>query len=113
VGLDVELIRIEQMGTSPRRRRSVELAAVGDTRFRFAEAVERAQHRGSTPMLDRIDLYGTLELSWDEMPQFLGELGQLLAVAVDDREREVLEAVQRLGERCREDRNLALRLVGD
>lgn len=64
-------------------------------------------------MLDRIDLYGTLELSWDEMPQFLGELGQLLAVAVDDREREVLEAVQRLGERCREDRNLALRLVGD
>jgi len=25
-------------------------------------------------MLDRIDLHGTLELSWDEMPQFLGEL---------------------------------------
>jgi hypothetical protein len=91
----------------------VELAVVGDTRFRFAEAVERGQHSGSTPMLDRIDLYGTLELTWDEMPQFLGELGQLLAVAVDNREREVLEAVQRLGERCREDRNLALRLIGD
>jgi hypothetical protein len=62
-------------------------------------------------MLDRVDLYGTLDLTWDEMPQFLGELGQLLAAAVNDREREVLEAVQRLGERCREDRNLALRLI--
>jgi hypothetical protein len=113
VGLDVELFRIEQDGTSPRRRRSVELAAVGDTRFRFAEAVERAQHGGSTPMLDRIDLYGTLELSWDEMPQFLGELDRLLGMAVDGGEREVLKAVYSLGERCRDDRNLGLRLVGD
>lgn len=64
-------------------------------------------------MLDRIDLYGTLELSWDEMPQFLDELAQLVAAAVNDQERDVLEAVQRLGERCRADRNLALRLVGD
>lgn len=86
---------------------------VGDTRFRFAKAVERAQHKGSTPMLDRIDLYGTLELSWDEMPQFLGELDQLLVVAADDQEREVLAAVHRLGERCSADRDLALRLVGD
>jgi hypothetical protein len=112
VGLDVELVRIEQPGTSPRRRQSVELAAVGDTRFLFAESVEQAQHGGSTPMLDRIDLYGTLELSWDEMPQLLGELGQLLAVAVNDQEREVLEAVLRLAEWCRDDRNLALRFVG-
>jgi hypothetical protein len=57
--------------------------------------------------------YGTLELSRDEMPQFLGELEKLRAVAVDDQEREVLEAVHRLAERCREDRGLAIRLVGD
>jgi hypothetical protein len=113
VGLDVELVRIEQVGTGPRRRQSVELAAVGDTRFRFAEAVGRAQHGGSTPMLDRIDLYGTLELSYDEMAQFLDELSQLLVAAANDREREVLEAVQRLAERCRDDRDLALRLIGD
>ncbi|GIM91286.1 hypothetical protein [Paractinoplanes toevensis] len=113
MGLDVELCRIEQAGTSQRHRRTVELAMVGDTRFRFAEAVQRAQHGGSTPMLDRIDLYGTLELSWDEMPQFLGELDHLLAIAEDDREREVLEAVYGLGERCRDDRSLALRLIGD
>ena len=98
MGLDVELLRIEQAGTSPRRRKTVELAAVGDTRFRFAEAVEQAQHSGWTPMLDRIDLSGTLELSRDEMPQLLGELDQLLAAAIDDQEREVLVAVHRLGE---------------
>jgi hypothetical protein len=113
MGLDVELLQIEQEGTSPRRRKSVEIAWVGDTRFRFAEAVGRAQHKGSTPMLDRVDLYGTLELSWDEMPQFLGELDQLLASATNDLKREVLAAVHRLGERCSADRNLALRFVGD
>jgi hypothetical protein len=64
-------------------------------------------------MFDRLDLDGTLEFSSDEMPQFLGELDPLLSAAVDEREREVLEAVWRLAERCREDRNLAIRFVGD
>ena len=86
---------------------------VADTRLRFAAAVERAQHGGSMPLLDRIDLYGTLELSSDEMPQFLGELDPLLSAAADEREREVLEAVRRLAERCCDDRNLAIRFVGD
>jgi hypothetical protein len=65
-------------------------AAVGDTRFRFAKAVERAQHNGWASMLDRIELYGTLELSWHEMPQLLEELHQLLLVSIDDQERTVL-----------------------
>jgi hypothetical protein len=64
-------------------------------------------------MLDRIDIYGMLELAWNEMPQFLGELDQLLARAADPAEREVIEAVRRLAERCRDDQELALRLVGD
>ena len=64
-------------------------------------------------MLDRVDLYGTLELSWDEMQQFLGELDQVLTSAVDDGELEVLAAVYGLGELCRDDRSLGLRLVGD
>ncbi|MFC7532339.1 hypothetical protein [Actinoplanes sp. GCM10030250] len=113
MGLDGELFAFEQQDTGPRRRRTIELAVVGDTRFRFAEAVERAQHRGSTPMLDRIDLYGTLELSSDEMPQFLSELEQMPAAAVDDGEHQLIEAVRSLAERCRDDRGLALRLVGD
>lgn len=64
-------------------------------------------------MLDRIDPYGTLELFSDEMPQFLSELDHMLARTVDNGERQVIEAVRSLAERCREDRHLALRLVGD
>ena len=64
-------------------------------------------------MLDRVDLYRTLDLSCAEMPQFLSELTHLLAVAVDRHDLEVLEAVRGLGERCRADRSLELRLVGD
>ncbi len=64
-------------------------------------------------MLDRIDVYGTLELASNEMPQFLLELDQLLARAADPGEREVLEAVRSLAERCRDDSHLALRFVGD
>jgi len=104
VGLDVELFAFEQEGTSPRRRRTIELAVVSDSRFQFAQAVDRAQHRGSNPMLDRVDLYGTLELSSDEMPQFLSELQQMLAAAPDDREHQVIQAVRSLAERCRDDR---------
>ncbi|GAA4609242.1 hypothetical protein GCM10023107_90660 [Actinoplanes octamycinicus] len=113
VGLDVELFMFEQEGTSFQRRRSVELATVGDTGFRFAQAVERAQRRRSTPMLDRIDPYGAMELSSGEMPQFLSELDQMLTAAVDQGERKVIEAVRNLAERCSNDQNLALRLVGD
>lgn len=57
-------------------------------------------------MLDRIDLHGTLEPSWEGMPQLLGQSDSLLAMAVDGGEREVLEAVYRLGERCRDDQSL-------
>jgi hypothetical protein len=113
VGLDVELVDIAQPSTTPSGAQYVPLASIADTRFRFAEAVERAQRRGSAPMLNRIDLYGTLELRSDEMPQLLSELDQLLADPVDDGERTVLTAVQRLASRCRDDDDLALRFLGD
>jgi hypothetical protein len=47
------------------------------------------------------------------MPQFLAELAQLVSATVNDQEREVLEALQRLSERCRADHNLAFRLAGE
>ncbi|GIF76892.1 hypothetical protein Asi02nite_64100 [Asanoa siamensis] len=62
-------------------------------------------------MLDRIDLYGTLELSHDEMPQLLAELSQLIAAS--EGELEVLRAIRRLAESCQEARELGLRFVGD
>jgi hypothetical protein len=54
-------------------------------------------------LLYRVDLYGTLELSSDEMPQFLSELEQVLAAAPDDGEHQVIEAVHSLAERCRDE----------
>ncbi|NJC69866.1 hypothetical protein HC031_09060 [Planosporangium thailandense] len=113
MGVDVELIRVEQQGTSPRRRRDTQVAVVADARGRFTEALERVQHGGKTPMLDRIDPYGLLELSPVEMPQFLGELSELVARAEGTAEHEVLAAVRRLAEACRDDSDLRLRLVGD
>jgi len=41
--------------------------------------------------------------------QFLSEPEHLLVASADDKERDVLEAVHRLGLRCRDDHNLALR----
>jgi len=113
MGVDVELMRAEQQDTSPRRRRDTQVSVVADVRDRFANALERVQHSGKTPMLDRISPYGLLELSPVEMPQFLGELDELVAREEGAAERDILAAVRRLAETCRDDRNLRLRLVGD
>ncbi|MCW3816336.1 hypothetical protein ONA91_17975 [Micromonospora sp. DR5-3] len=111
--MDVELVRVEQLGTSPRRRREHEVAVVGDPLFRFAALLERSQHAGRTPMLDRIDPYGSLELTPAEMNQFLGELDVLAALVEDIGERQVLDAVRGLAKRCLADPDLRLRFAGD
>ncbi|MEU5721863.1 hypothetical protein [Micromonospora sp. NPDC047738] len=113
MGVDVELVRVEQMGTSPRRRREREVAVVGDPGFQFAALLQHVQHAGRTPMLDRIDPYGSLELTPAEMAQFLGELDVLAAIVTDLGERQVLDAVRGLAEQCFADPKLRLRFVGD
>ncbi|WP_319461061.1 hypothetical protein [Micromonospora sp. RTP1Z1] len=113
MGVDVELIRVEQLGTSPRRRRDFEVAVVGDPHFRFAAVLERSQHGGRTPMVDRIDPYGLLELTPAEMTQFLGELDVLVANVQNVGERQVLDVIRGFAERCRVDSDLRLRFVGD
>lgn len=83
-----------------RRASDTRAAVVVDTCERFAGA-----------MLARISIYGTLELPSDEMPQLLGELDQLARAAGTAPTREVLEAVRRLADACRDDRCPALRFV--
>ncbi|PWU46268.1 hypothetical protein DLE60_16660 [Micromonospora globispora] len=113
MGVDVELIRVEQLGTSPRHRRDFEVAVVGDVLFRFAAVLERSQHNGRTPMLDRIDPYGVLELTPAEMTQFIGELDVLVENVQNVGEHRVLDAIRGLAGRCLVDSDLRLRFVGD
>ncbi|MEU4334780.1 hypothetical protein AB0F59_09155 [Micromonospora lupini] len=113
MGVDVELIRVEQQGTSPRRRRDSQVTMVGDVLSLFTSVLERVQRHGRTPMLDRIDPYGLLELTSVEMPQFLSELDVLVEQAESAGEEKVLAAVRRLAETCRDDKALCLRFVGD
>src|SRR5262245_8567318 len=98
-GLDVELIQV--MATGSRRYQEVQLAVVGDWPGHFADVVGRVQHGGRTPMLSRLDLYGTCELTAAEMEQLLNEFAELDA-AVDAREERVVAAVRGLAERCRD-----------
>ncbi|GAA2188098.1 hypothetical protein [Micromonospora lupini] len=113
MGVDVELIRVEQQATNARRQRDSQVTTVGDVLFRFASVLERVQHHGRTPMLERIDPYGVLELSSVEMPQFLSELDVLVEQAESAGEEKVLAAVRRLAETCRDDEALCLRFIGD
>jgi hypothetical protein len=113
VGVDVELIRVAQRGTSPRRRRDTEVSVVGDSEDRLAAILMRVQHRGRTPMLARVGLYHDLELVSDDMLQLLGELDQLLAEVQNRAERDMVVEVKRLAEWCRDDRQLRLRFLGD
>jgi hypothetical protein len=64
-------------------------------------------------MVGRVDPYGDLVLTPVEMPKFVAELEQELAVSVTIVEREVLSAVRRLAECCATDSSTELHPQGD
>ncbi|WP_156325388.1 hypothetical protein [Nonomuraea sp. SBT364] len=114
VGVDAVLMRVDRAGTSPRRRRVVPAGpVVGDRADVFVRLVERARGRSGVPMLERVDPYGDLILTSEEMPQFLAGLDYLAGLAETAGERDILENVARLAAVCREDATLELHLVGD
>lgn len=73
MGVDVTLWRVEKTGSSPRRwrRHRVGMFLDGD------ESFARACAGSSQPMLTRVDTYGSLVLSSEEMEQFIAELRTL------------------------------------
>ncbi|MEN3535848.1 hypothetical protein AAH991_12095 [Microbispora sp. ZYX-F-249] len=71
MGVDVVLMRVEQRGTSPKRRTLAPVAVAPDPEEVFVRLVARVRGRGTHPMLERVDPYGSLILSPAEMPQFL------------------------------------------
>ncbi|WP_431903047.1 hypothetical protein [Nonomuraea sp. bgisy101] len=64
-------------------------------------------------MLERVDPYGDLILTSEEIPQLLAELDYLTGLAETAGERDVLANMARLAAVCREDAALELHLVGD
>lgn len=114
VGVDAVLMRVDQAGTSPRRRRVVPAGpVVADRDDIFVRLVDRARGRSKVPMLERVDPYDDLILTSAEMPQLLAELDFLTGLAESADERDVVADMARLAAVCGEDAALELHLVGD
>jgi hypothetical protein len=113
VGVDVELRHVIQEGTSPRRRKTKSVRRLVDPGGRFDALLHRVQHRGRTPMLDRIDPIKDLELTSSEMSQLLEELVVAEAEVNSPAERSVVLELRVLAEECGNDPRLTLNFVGD
>jgi hypothetical protein len=72
VGLNVELFSDERPEADQRCSQWDPFATVADPSAHLADAIERAQRDGPVTILDRIDLYGVLELRSDAMHRVAG-----------------------------------------
>jgi hypothetical protein len=111
VANDIELWQAVQAGTSPRRCHHTVVARLADPSLE--RALARAQDRGRTPMLDRIDPLKDLELGPADMPQLLQELAIVSPMLADGTERHAVDELAALAARCRDDRSLVLAFIGD
>jgi hypothetical protein len=100
MGVDIELVVVTRAGTSPRRRQRHVVRSLGDSSDVFARLLGRLTHRGRTPTLDRVDRCGSLELSSDEMPLLLAELGFMRAQTDDLGELAYLARLSDLARDC-------------
>ncbi|MEW9527749.1 hypothetical protein [Microbispora sp. NPDC049125] len=111
MGVDAVLVRVEQHGTSPKRRKLAPIAVAPDPKDVFVRLVGQVRGRGTHPMLERVDPYGSLILSPAEMPQFLAELARLPTSAAQD--VEAIRRLEDLARRCAADPATELHLDGD
>ncbi|MEU6840534.1 hypothetical protein ABZ930_01505 [Streptomyces sp. NPDC046716] len=109
MGVDVVLVEVEQRGTSSKKRRLTSVASVQDRGDLFSALCATS----SLPMLNRVDPYRSQILTSVEMPQFLSEIDVTRDLVKEQRERDVLEKVRELAERCAEATTLELHLEGD
>ncbi|MFH8487709.1 hypothetical protein [Streptomyces longisporoflavus] len=109
MGIDVELMQVTQRGSSPKTRRVEPVDAVQDEADLFAEMCVRS----SLPMLNRMDPYRTRILTAADMPQFIAEVDATRDMVTEQRERQRLQAIRALAERCSAGAGLELHLLGD
>lgn len=104
MAVDIELRRVVQAGTGPKRRTHTVVDRL------LATSLESALERscGRLPMLDRLDPVKDLELVPDDMPQLLRELGELGAVNRDE-----MAKLTAMAQQCRDSADLVLFFVGD
>ncbi|MCX5186682.1 hypothetical protein [Streptomyces sp. NBC_00268] len=109
MGVDVILMQINQKGTSPKRRQMEVLGIVPDGSDSFARMCAESE----TPMLQRVDPYGSLVLTAQQMEQFVQEAGLLRGRTASTPNISQLEQIKILAERCMGDSSLELHLEGD
>ncbi|WP_455352745.1 hypothetical protein [Streptomyces sp. SYSU K217416] len=109
MGVDVVLMQVHQPGTSPKRRQRQQVDVVLDGADTFARLCEKSQK----PMLGRVDPYGTLTLTVEDMPQFISELESLRESVGVASHKSLLESICHLARRCLDDPTLEISLEGD
>ncbi|WP_432167465.1 hypothetical protein [Streptomyces sp. bgisy031] len=109
MGVDVVLMQVTQRGTSPKKRQLITVECVQDGADIFSGLCVNS----SLPMLNRVDPYRTQILTSVDMPQFISEVDATCDLVKGQRERDILERIRELAERCAEAASLELHLQGD
>ncbi|MEV0949612.1 hypothetical protein [Promicromonospora sp. NPDC050249] len=103
MAVDISLYRVDQPGTSPRRRKLTLLGSYSDRGDVLAEACAAT----SLPMMVRVKPYGSLVLLPGDMEQFVDELRELQL------EPSAKAEILALARACAADQNTELHLDGD
>ncbi|WP_432067501.1 hypothetical protein [Streptomyces sp. C10-9-1] len=109
MGVDVVLMQVAQRGTSPKKRRLTTVEFVQDGVDLFSGLCANS----TLPMLNRVDPYRTQILTSVDMPQFIAEVNATCDQVKEQRERDILEKIRKLAERCAVAASLELHLQGD
>ncbi|MFZ3566704.1 hypothetical protein ACOKM5_06990 [Streptomyces sp. BH097] len=109
MGIDVVLMQVTQRGTSPKKRRLTRVECVQDGADLFSGLCVTS----GLPMLNRVDPYRTRILTPADMPQFISEVEATCDLVKGQQERDILERICELAERCAEAAGLELHLQGD
>ncbi|MEV6881343.1 hypothetical protein [Streptomyces sp. NPDC051135] len=109
VGVDVMLMQVAQGGSSPKSRRLTTVDFAQDGADLFSDLCVNSR----LPMLNRVDPYRTRILTSADMPQFISEIDATCDLTAEKAERDILQKIRGLAERCAAAACFELHLVGD
>ncbi|GAA2967023.1 hypothetical protein [Streptomyces enissocaesilis] len=109
MGVDVVLMQVTHRGTSLEKRQLTTVEFVQDGADLFSGLCVNS----GLPMLNRVDPYRTQILTSADMPQFISEVDATCGLVKGQQERDMLEKIRELAERCAEAASLELHLQGD